>query len=586
VADLLSLGVSDSHEAGVALVRGNRVLAALNEERLTRKKMAAGLPTRSLERIWEIAGVRPEEVQAVGLAGFASSGEATPTNTDFSNDAGVKLLSQRSAELIDSVPGLRRIQASNPASKLYRAALRISGRGRRAAIRHTLDAVGVRAPLLVFDHHAAHVASAYYTGGDPDALILTNDSFGDGLCSTVAVGDSRTNRFRILQTNSFFNSLGSYYNVVTRYCGFPKIHHAGKTTGLAAFGDPEKTLPIFRELIGWDSARGRYQNRGRLFQNCAAEVDTRLRGHSREDAAAGIQRRCEEILCAMVEHFVRRTGRRCVLVAGGIHANVRVNQCIAGLQDVERLYVFPSMGDGGLALGAAFLAATGDGPVAFQPSLLEHVYLGPAYAESEMLAAVEGHGLSCERVSDSPAVIARLLAEGRIVGRFDGRMEYGPRALGNRSILYPATRSDVNGWLNQRLGRTEFMPFAPVLRAADAPQFLSSHSRVTEHSEQFMTTTCSVTTRCRREAPAVVHVDGTARPQVLRRETNPDLFAVLDRYHHLTGLSVLVNTSFNMHEEPIVCSPEDAVRAFVQSGIDAVAMGPFILRQPGSRRVP
>ena len=156
-------------------------------------------------------------------------------------------------------------------------------------------------------------------------------------------------------------------------------------------------------------------------------------------------------------------------------------------------------------------------------------------------------------------------------------MEYGPRALGNRSILYPATNPSVNDWLNRQLKRTEFMPFAPVIREKDAQEFLIGFDEKTAYTAEFMTITYNVTSRCKREAPAIVHIDGTARPQVLRREVNPDYYDILDEYYKLTGLSVLVNTSFNMHEEPIVCTPQEAIKAFYESNLDILAIGPFLV---------
>ena len=190
--------------------------------------------------------------------------------------------------------------------------------------------------------------------------------------------------------------------------------------------------------------------------------------------------------------------------------------------------------------------------------------------------------LAFDRPKDLAVEIAKELAADRIVARFDGRMEYGPRALGNRSILYPATRPDVNTWLNRQLRRTEFMPFAPVVRLQDAADFFQGFDERTAHTAEFMTITYDVTERCRQEAPAIVHVDGTARPQVLRRDVNPGYYDILEEYHRLTGLSVLVNTSFNMHEEPIVCTPEDAIKAFFESDLDVLVMGPFVVRN--SRR--
>lgn len=577
------LGISDSHDAGVALIVDGHIVAAVNEERLSRKKMAAGFPHLSLEYMMNRAGIRPKDISGIGLAGKSSAGAEIPLNNDFSNDQGKYLFSQQAAELIDRFPGGHDLMVSVASLAIYRAMLGSRAKRRTETIRQRLSTMGITAPINAFDHHDAHLASAYYSSGQPDALVISNDGFGDGLCSKVAVGNSATGGFEVISSNSFFNSLGVYYNFATLLCGFTKAHHAGKTTGLAAYGNPQVTLDIFRDLICWNEKSGTYVNRGRVFRNCIADLRHRLAGVSREDIAAGIQRHCEEILTSMVRHYVGLTQRQYVVLVGGVHANVKVNQRIAEIPGLESIFVFPNMGDGGLPLGAAYLAAVKYGQ-GLKPSLMQHAYLGPAFPESKMLEAVTDVGLPFYRPEHYAREVAKLLAEEKVVARFDGAMEYGPRSLGNRSILYSATKPEVNKWLNQQLNRTEFMPFAPVLRAEDAPVFLKNFGPATSHTAEFMTITYDVTDRCKREAPATVHVDGTARPQLVRREVNPDYHDILTEYHALTGLSVLVNTSFNMHEEPIVCTPQDAVRAFLDSNIDILALGPFIVTNPSREK--
>lgn len=571
------LGISDSHDAGVVIVSEGGIIAALNEERLVRKKMAAGFPVQCLEQIFSIAGVSPEDIALVGVAGKSSIGEAIPLNNDLSDDSGNHRFSQRVAELIDSVPGGGSLFTNSMTLNAYRGILAYRGQARLERIRKQLERLCIHAPIVSYDHHDAHLASAYYSGGKADALVISNDGFGDGLCSKVAVGDPQNFHLSTISTNSFYNSLGVYYNYVTNFCGFNKSHHAGKTTGLAAFGNPDITLPIFEEMIRWHPERGVYLNHGKLFGRCLKDVHVKLAGYSIEDAAAGIQKHCENILTEMVRHYIHRTGRGNVALVGGLHANVKINQRIAELPEVEQLSIFPNMGDGGLCAGAAFLAMNELLPHGFAPSQLGHVYLGSQYTEGEMYSALANAQLIFSKAENISAEIASRLANGKVVARFDGAMEYGPRSLGNRSILYPAINPDVNKWLNQQLKRTEFMPFAPVLRKKDANDYLVGYNSKTAHAAQFMMVTYNVTTQCKAEAPAVVHVDGTARPQVLDREINPGYYDIISEYDRLTGMKVLVNTSFNMHEEPIVCSPADAIRAYLNSNLDALTLGPFLI---------
>ncbi len=569
------LGVSDSHDAGATLIVDGRIVAAVNEERLNRHKQSAGFPAQSIGAVFKLTGIDPRNVERVGLAGRVSFGEP-PVNNDYSMNDGSERVSMYAAEALDALPGVRTALRSSIGLAGYQRVMPLFASKRLDRICRLLADLGVNAEMRAFDHHDAHVASAYFTSGEPECLILSNDGYGDAVCAKVSLGSR--GRLTELSRNTFFNSIGLYYNYVTHFCGFPKIYHAGKTTGLAAFGNPARTIDAFREMIHWDEARGIYVNDGPAFRQGLRAIHERFAGMRREDVAAGMQRHLEEVVVAMARHYMRRTGQRRLALVGGIHANVRANQKVGEIDDVERVFVFPNMGDGGLSAGAAFLAWAGDGsPVTFPPPL-EHVYLGNQFGEREITEALARHSLPFERPANLARAIAEHLAHGRIVARFDGAMEYGPRALGNRSILCAATDASVNSWLNERLKRTEFMPFAPVVREPDAPEFFRNVTDATRHAAEFMTITYDATERCRKEAPAIVHVDGTARPQIIRRAINPGYFDILTEYQKLTGLSVLVNTSFNMHEEPIVCTPDDAARAYVASSLDVLAAGPFLVR--------
>jgi carbamoyltransferase len=240
------------------------------------------------------------------------------------------------------------------------------------------------------------------------------------------------------------------------------------------------------------------------------------------------------------------------------------------------------MGDEGLAVGAAFavssaLAKESGGKII--SSKLSDVHFGPDYTDREIEAAVSNSGLKPQYIDDIERRIAVLLAEGHVVARFNGRMEYGPRALGNRSILFQATDPTVNDWLNKRLQRTEFMPFAPVTLEEFADQCYVDMDGA-RYPARFMTITVDCTDWMKKHCPAVVHVDGTARPQIIAKESNPSYYRIVEEYRKLTGLPTLINTSFNMHEEPIVCTPADALRAFVEGHLDYLAMGNYLLRNP------
>jgi carbamoyltransferase len=268
---------------------------------------------------------------------------------------------------------------------------------------------------------------------------------------------------------------------------------------------------------------------------------------------------------------------RKVAVSGGVHANVKFNQRIREIDGVDDVFVYPNMGDGGCGTGAAMLAFGHE--IMYMRRPLESVYHGPEYSQAEIEAALRHEGLDFRQYGDVEGRIAELLSESFIVARFNGRMEYGPRALGNRSVLYPASDPEVNQWLNHQLGRTEFMPFAPSVLASEASHLFFNLSGCDKTSE-FMTITFDCSEEMRNSCPAAVHVDHTARPQLVSEQTNESYCKVLRNYYERTGVPAIINTSFNMHEEPIVCSPADAVRAFVDGNIDFLAAGQYIVPHP------
>ena len=298
------------------------------------------------------------------------------------------------------------------------------------------------------------------------------------------------------------------------------------------------------------------------------------------DVAAAAQKRFEDVLVDYVRHAVRETGRSTVVMAGGCFANVVLNQKILQLPEVSRIYVHPAMNDQGISMGAGLAhLAEREGGVTNEP--LHTVFLGPSYTEEEIGLALEAHGLPYERPESMPNTAAKALAERKVIARYDGRLEYGPRALGNRTIMYPTDDRSVNDWLNKRLRRTEFMPFAPVTLSEHAAECYRNYEGG-ELAWRYMTVTFEVTEAVRKRSPGIVHLDGTARPQVIHREDNPGYYDIIRGYHELTGTPTVINTSFNMHGEPIVCTPDDALRAFTASGLDHLILGPYFVRQKAS----
>jgi carbamoyltransferase len=287
----------------------------------------------------------------------------------------------------------------------------------------------------------------------------------------------------------------------------------------------------------------------------------------------------EEIGIAFVRHWLRSTGMTNLCLAGGVFSNVRLNQGLVEIPEVSQISVHPAMDDSGLSVGAALQSHAQQSGGRLAPVRLPNAYLGPEFSNAEIAAALAEAGLMSSREGRIQEAISERLAAGAVVARFHGRMEYGPRALGNRSLLYQPTDPSVNDWLNERLQRTEFMPFAPATLAEQADDCYEQLEGARD-AARFMTITLDCTVKMRDACPGVVHVDGTARPQLVDADTSPDFHAILSAYHARTGLPALINTSFNLHEEPIVCTPGDAIRAFLQGRIDYLAIGDHLIPHP------
>ena len=428
--------------------------------------------------------------------------------------------------------------------------------------------------VLLSDHHFAHAYSAYMTSGFEDALIITGDNYGDGI--SAAVFDGTENQCRRLYCSSALNSPGQFYGELAQLIGFHPLM-AGKMTGLAARGDSSKAYGIVKDLFSLTKTKKDFCLPFFLFKSSRRGLYRALRRFSPEDIAAAAQKRFEDIMIEYVAEAVRCTHKSRVALAGGIFGNVLLNQRIAGLQEVDEIFIHPGMNDHGISLGVGLqYLAEQQGR---KPFRLSNIYFGPEYTAAEMESAIKRTGIPHTYEHGIEAKVAELLAQGHVVARFNGKLEYGPRALGNRSILYQTTDPSVNEWLNRRLHRSEFMPFAPVTLSEHADRCYMKLDKC-RYTAQFMTISADCTDYMKKTSPGVVHIDGTARPQILYRHANPSFYTILERYYQKTGIPSLINTSFNMHGEPIVTSPEDALRSFQQGNLDYLAMGKYLLKHP------
>ncbi len=572
------LGITDGISGGAAIVRDGEIISAVNEERLSRVKMAYGFPRMSIREVMRLAGAEPEEIDVVAVATEDNylHKELKPWDGWFQQDKGfirnaVFGAASVFGNLVDRLPGLE--------SLYYKSRWPIFAARRKGIRRILREEFDIEAPLRFVNHHLAHATSAHFTSGFENATVVTMDGGGDGDSSHIYL--ARGNQLDLVTRTSAFHSLGNYYAYVTHICGYKAQKHEGKITGLAAHGTPVLQA-LIDEMITFRD--GRVLNRaGVVFRGALKEIRKRLpEGWTKEDLSTAIQRQSEWIVREYVSHYLQEGGEGNVAIAGGIFANVRINQEVHDIPGVKNVFVHPGMTDGGLAVGAALALCLKDSEpetMRRRDEVIRTVYYGASYEDERIRTALEQHKLAYTEPACIEADIAKLLVDGYVVARFDGAMEYGPRALGNRSILYhPADRS-VNDWLNARLKRTEFMPFAPATLMERADKCYH-HVEGARDTARFMTITFNCTDWMSETCPGVVHLDGTARPQLVDRDDNPSFYRVIEEFEALTGVPSIINTSFNMHEEPIVCTPEDAIRAFNLGHLDYLAIGRYLCKSP------
>lgn len=556
-----------THDTGVALVEDGEVKFAVANERFSRRKMDKGVPLMALNACFSYLRLKPENIDQivfVGRSGFSGF-------KDF---------------LVDSLRPMWLTRGrfifwfKNPIEivKWFFICLGIPSYIKRQLIPELLIRFYLRkykGKIVYVPHHFSHVASAYYSSGWNDCLVGVIE--GDGYAQTMSFWNVRNGVFDLITETKMPHSAGKFYELITMMLGFNKLRHAGKITGLAAYGNSQSAYKDIKQLMWVEGLELKldYITHYRWIAEYSAtsKIPKKMSKYSREDLAAAFQKRLEECIVEIVKKVAVKTGQSRIALAGGVVANVKLNQKIHELDEIKELYVHQAMGDDGLAVGASLHIAFKSGE---DIKKIKNVYLGPDFTDQEIVKSLKKYRVLYTKEKNIEKRVAELIAEGKVIARFNGRVEYGPRALGNRSILYQTTDKSVNDWLNKRLKRTEFMPFAPVTLDKYADKCYKN-LKGAEYAARFMTITFECTEYMKKISPAVVHIDGTARPQIIRKEDNISYYEILEEYYKLTGIPSLVNTSFNMHEEPIVCSPDDALRAFLSGDLDNLAIGGYLV---------
>jgi carbamoyltransferase len=562
------LGIWDGHDSGAALLQEGQLRFAVNEERLTRRKLEIRFPSRSIDACLAHGGLDPKDIDIVA----ASTTDPAKTLGRWWPGSKERYYQVRRRKADPgALSGLTRTikyrmteWAPGPVSNaLSHVALR-----RTLAGQHGFT----HAQLRVVDHHEAHAAAAAHASGFGACAVLTIDGLGDGVSSTIsAFRDGRLERVAVSPARS---SLGVFFEHVTSLLNMRELEDEGKVMALADYAAPiadedNPLLPLVRVRDGVIET----DRPGHGLRPALAKIHWR---YSNEQFAFLAQRVVERVSAALASDAVRLTKLPRLALSGGVVSNVKATRRVRLLHEIDEVYVFPHMGDGGLALGAALVAASRAGEtIALDLNRLD---LGPGYDTPAIDAALRAAGFDADPATSLASQVADLLADGRVVMWFQGRMEYGPRALGQRSVLARPDRADLRDRLNLALKRRVwYQPFCPSMLESEAPRILTDWTGARNRS---MTMAYEVQACSRARMAGVISVDGTCRPQFVPDEEPGEFAELLREARGRWGVGAVLNTSFNIHGEPLVCSPAEAIDVFVRSGADALAIGPYLVLRP------
>jgi carbamoyltransferase len=558
---MITLGInySQMHDSSACIVRNGELLFAVGEERISRQKHDSRFPRLAIQACLEFAEVRPQQLDEVCF-GWQTAGPV------YRHDLKLYALGQWPITYLNVLNSTRHF-----ASMWHQ---------KSGAKRFALHFGETKVRMRFVEHHVAHAISAYAFSGFEDAAVVVMD--GRGAWEATSIWRGINGRLEHVLTIPFPDSLGLFYSQFTGYLGFQPNSDEWKVMGLAPYGQPKIQLDAFIDTGASPyrvHAKSIFGNgRGQFSEMSAAlgpqrvpesEIDER-----HKNIAYAVQDACEIAMMNIVRMAVEKTRCRNLCLAGGVALNSKANGKIAASGMCDKIFVQPAASDDGAALGAA-LAPYLDRGGRLPNRAMRHAYLGPEFNDAAIETALQTYKLRYTPLNNPAEIAAELLSRGKIVGWFQGRMEFGPRALGSRSILADPRDPEMNTKVNNAVKFREWWrPFAPSLKKEAADEYLESGT-----DSPFMILTAQVRAEKRSVIPSVTHVDGSARPQTVEKEINPLYWNLLDEFEKRTGVPVIMNTSFNLRGEAIVHTPTDAVRTFFSSGMDALVVGNFLVEK-------
>jgi carbamoyltransferase len=568
---MLVLGINNMHDASAVLVRDGKIVAAAEEERFVRKKHVSGFPVRAIRYCLEEAGAALQDVDYVGVSWK------------------YWVLRSRIQQALKTLPA----SLTTFKAKTQRGLGQMKHEWHELFIMRKLldEAFGKgRYQLRYLDHHLCHAASAFYVSPFDRAAILTVDGAGEEATTVYALGEGTS--IKTLQQIYLPHSLGQFYAAMTGFLGFKMQSDEYKVMGLASYGEPD-LVSFFHENIVSLLDDGDFRINTRLLDYHLARQGIFSPGLAKalgsprrpdepvterhETVAASTQKALENAVFHLAEHLYRNTGIDRLCIAGGVGFNCVANGKLLKNSPFRSIFIQPASGDAGTAMGAAlYLYHQHAGKP--RGTVLQSAALGPAFSDEACKSALESRGLPYTEMDEEAFYprVAGILADGNLVCWFNGRMEWGPRALGNRSFLADPRRDEMREIINRKIKQREpFRPFAPSVLEEKSPLYFDNPG-----PSPFMLFTFNVRPEMRERIPAVTHVDGSARPQTVNRETHPRYWRLIKAFDDLTGVPVVLNTSLNV-QEPIVCTPQETIDCFLKTKADYLVMNHLLVEQPG-----
>ena len=564
------LGFSDASSGSSAcIIRDGIILAAIDEERIRRIKYCGGFPELAIKEVIRISKIRPSDIDRVAI-GYKEILLPSYIKQSILNQRTVTANPIKNWTDRVGITMFEKYYGYSHASKFLK---RFEYTTTQNMIRSALSKLGINAPIVRYDHHTCHAATAALTSGWNKCLVITADGRGDGITSTVSIFEN--NELKRLSYSTVESSLGHFFGAVTEAIGFRYGNDEGKTEALAAFGKETKAYNILKSFFHVEEL----EIKGKLapyHRNISLKFSHILKDFRKEDSAYAAQRVLDETVTELIKNAIRVTGINQVVLAGGIFYNVKTNQKIYQIPEVADMYIYPAAGDSGVSIGAVLLDSHLHEGVKNKKT--EHVYYGASYSNDYIKSVLDKTDFEYEYIEDIGSYVgSEIIPNDSMVGWFRGSMEFGPRALGARSVLIsPKKLENKKKILSTMKKRPEFQPFCPSITHESMKDYVVNDKNT---EVPFMILALTGTEKMVKEAPATTFIDKSIRVQDVKREINPEFHSLISNFGNISGTPVLLNTSFNKSGQAIVHTPEQALYDLKNSGLDYLVLENYLVKK-------